>query len=82
MATGLARGMYEQASWPSVTRALTQALRGDGTTLLALADNYLERDRNGHYAQDVTSYSPIYCLDHPETRTVAQIEGFLQVLAG
>jgi pimeloyl-ACP methyl ester carboxylesterase len=73
MATGLARGMYEQASWPSVTRALTQALRGDGTTLLALADNYLERDRNGHYAQDVTSYSPIYCLDHPETRTVAQI---------
>jgi pimeloyl-ACP methyl ester carboxylesterase len=73
MATGLARGMYGQSSWPTVTRAITQAMRGDGTTLLALADKYLERDRNGHYSQDVTSYSPIYCLDHPETRTVAQI---------
>jgi pimeloyl-ACP methyl ester carboxylesterase len=73
MATGLARGMYGRASWPTVTRAITQAMRGDGTTFLVLADNYLERDRNGHFAQDVTSYSPIYCLDHPETRTVEQI---------
>jgi pimeloyl-ACP methyl ester carboxylesterase len=73
MATGLARGMYEQSAWPTVTRAITQAMRGDGTTLLAMSDNYLERDRNGHYAQDMTSYSPIYCLDHPETRTVPQI---------
>jgi pimeloyl-ACP methyl ester carboxylesterase len=73
MATGLARGMYERSAWPTLTRAITQATRGDGTTLLAMADNYLERDRNGHYSQDVTSYSPIYCLDHPETRTLAQI---------
>jgi pimeloyl-ACP methyl ester carboxylesterase len=73
MATGLARGMYEQSWWPTVTRAITQAMRGDGTSLLALSDDYLERDKNGHYAQDMTSYSPIYCLDHPETRTVEQI---------
>ena len=73
MATGLARGMYEQSWWPAVTRAITQAMRGDGTTLLAISDDYLERDKNGHYAQDTTSYSPIYCLDHPEKRTVTQI---------
>jgi pimeloyl-ACP methyl ester carboxylesterase len=73
MAFGLAQGMYAQVLWPTVTRAITQAIRGDGTTLLLLADDYLKRDRNGHYAQDTTSYSPIYCLDHPETRTVAQI---------
>ena len=73
MATGLAMGMYEQDLWPTVTRGITQAMRGDGTTLLALADVYLHRDRKGHYSQDVTSYSPIYCLDHPETRTVKKI---------
>ena len=73
MATGLARGMYEQSSWPTVGRAITQAMRGDGSTLLALSDAYFERDKDGHYAQDMTSYSPIYCLDHPEKRTVAQI---------
>lgn len=72
MATGLAFGMYEQSLWPSVSRAIAQAQRGDGTTLLALSDQYLER-RDGRYGQDMTSYSPIYCLDHPETRTVTQI---------
>jgi pimeloyl-ACP methyl ester carboxylesterase len=72
MATGLARGLYEQATWPTVSRAIAQAMRGDGTTLLALSDDYLER-KNGHYGQSMTSYGPIYCLDHPETRTVAQI---------
>jgi pimeloyl-ACP methyl ester carboxylesterase len=73
MSTGLARGMYEQSAWPMLTRAITQATRGDGTRFLAMADDYLRRDRNGHYSQDVTSYSPIYCLDHPETRTLAEI---------
>jgi pimeloyl-ACP methyl ester carboxylesterase len=73
MATGMAFGMYEQALWPTVTRAITQAMRGDGTTLLAMSDTYLKRDANGHYGQDTTSYSPIYCLDHPETRSVTQI---------
>ncbi len=41
--------------------------------MLALADQYLDRDKQGHYGQDLTSYSPIYCLDHPETRSVEAI---------
>jgi pimeloyl-ACP methyl ester carboxylesterase len=73
MATGLARGMYDQSLWPTVSRAIAQALRGDGSTLLALSDDYLERDPSGKYGQSLTSYSPIYCLDHPEKRSVEQI---------
>jgi pimeloyl-ACP methyl ester carboxylesterase len=73
MATGLARGMYEQAFWPTISRGVAQALRGDGTTLLALSDDYLERDAKGHYGQSLTSYNPIYCLDHPETRSIDEI---------
>jgi hypothetical protein len=65
--------MYNEVFWPQVSRALTQALRGDGTGLLTLSDEYLSRDRNGHYGQDLTSYSPIYCLDHPETRSLDAI---------
>ncbi len=73
MATGIARGMYEEGFWPTISRGIAQALRGDGTTLLALSDDYLERDRSGRYGQSLTSYSPIYCLDHPETRSVDEI---------
>jgi pimeloyl-ACP methyl ester carboxylesterase len=74
MATGLAQGMYEPSYWPTVSRGIAQAMRGDGTTLLALSDEYLDRDASGHYGQSLTSYNPIYCLDHPETRSVDEIE--------
>jgi pimeloyl-ACP methyl ester carboxylesterase len=73
MAYGLARGMYEQAFWPTISRGVTQAMRGDGTTLLALSDDYLERSSGGHYGQSLISLSPISCLDHPETRSVGEI---------
>jgi pimeloyl-ACP methyl ester carboxylesterase len=74
MATGLAQGMYETGYWPAVSRGIAQALRGDGTTLLALSDQYVDRNTSGHYGQSLTSYNPIYCLDHPETRSLDEIE--------
>jgi hypothetical protein len=52
--------MYKQGLWPTLTRALTQATRGDGTGLLAPADGCLGMPRDGHYGQDVTSDLPIY----------------------
>jgi pimeloyl-ACP methyl ester carboxylesterase len=73
MATGLAQGLYEQSWWPIVTRGITQALRGDGSTLLALSDQYTERDSTGHYGEDMTAYSPIYCLDHAVPGSAKQI---------
>jgi pimeloyl-ACP methyl ester carboxylesterase len=73
LATGLAQGMYQQPWWPTVTRGITQALRGDGSTLLALSDRYTERDARGHYGEDMSAYSPIYCLDHAVTGSVDAI---------
>ncbi len=81
LATGIARGMYERSYWPTISRGLAQALRGDGTTLLALSDNYLERQPDGRYGQSLTSYNPIYCLDHPETRSVDEIAAQARQLA-
>ena len=54
-------------------RVEADLLTTEGGALLALSDDYLDRDPSGHYGSDLTSYSPIYCLDHPETRRVDEI---------
>ncbi len=74
MLTGITMGMYDQTLWPLLTVGLTEALSGEGTTLLRLADIYLERDKDGHYGGVFSSYQPIYCLDHAETRPLSAIE--------
>ena len=71
--TGVVQGMYAPSLWPRLTEALTQAMQGDGSGLLALADVYFERDSSGRYGEVVQSNVPIFCLDHPETRSVEQI---------
>ena len=72
-ATGIAYGMYAKGLWKSLSQALTKALQGDGTALLAMADAYNERDAKGHYGGTLQAYSPIYCLDHPDDRTLDEM---------
>lgn len=71
--TGIVQGMYSQSLWPRLNEAITQAMQGDGTGLLTLADLYYQRDSSGRYGEVLQSNGPIYCLDHPETRTIDQI---------
>ncbi len=71
--TGLMYALYSPSLWPRLTQALTAAVGGDGTAMLALADRYLERDSSGHYGPTLQQYGPIYCLDHGESRSVEQI---------
>jgi pimeloyl-ACP methyl ester carboxylesterase len=71
--TGVVQGMYAPSLWPRLTDALTRAMQGDGTGLLELADLYYERDSSGRYGEVVQSNVPIFCLDHPENRTLDQI---------
>jgi pimeloyl-ACP methyl ester carboxylesterase len=75
MYTGMAQGLYNDTLWDELTDGLREALRGEGTMLLRLADTYLGRDENGRYTQEVFAGSAIYCLDHPEERTIEQIQG-------
>lgn len=74
MVTGIVDGMYSQSLWGDLSDALGDALDGDGTALLSMADDYNERSDDGTYGQTIQSTNAIYCLDHPETRTAAQIE--------
>jgi pimeloyl-ACP methyl ester carboxylesterase len=78
--TGIIQGMYTRLLWPTLNQALTKALQGDGSGLLALADEYNQRDAAGVYQQTMQATSAIYCLDHPETRTVTQIAADAQDL--
>ena len=73
MITGIAQALYASQLWPQLTTGLTEAKTGNGTSLLELADTYLERDAKGHYGQTMAANPAIFCLDVPELRTPAQI---------
>jgi pimeloyl-ACP methyl ester carboxylesterase len=73
MTTGIAQALYLKDLWPVLTTALTDAMAGDGTALLRLADAYQERDARGHYGETISANPAIFCLDVAETRTPAQI---------
>ena len=47
---GIIAALYSKFSWPQLTNALLQAINnGDGTQMVNLADEYLERNSNGSY---------------------------------
>ena len=73
MVTGIAEALYAEQLWPLLTNGLTNARKGDGSGLLQLADEYLERDSKGHFGQTISANPAIFCLDVPETRTPEQI---------
>ncbi len=73
MVTGIAQALYASQLWPQLTEGIDEAMSGNGKSLLALADTYLERDSEGHFGQTMSANPAIFCLDVPETRTPAQI---------
>jgi hypothetical protein len=63
---GLAVTLYDKASWPVLTQALTAAFKGDGSVLLALSDAYFGRNRDGSYATNLGQVvTAVNCLDSP-----------------
>jgi pimeloyl-ACP methyl ester carboxylesterase len=76
--TGISVAMYDQGWWPDLRSALTSALKGDGSTLLRMADAYNDR-QNGHYVDnEVAANYAVNCVDHPDEATyVAQIQASL-----
>jgi TAP-like protein len=53
---GLADALYSEQSWPRLDEALADALRGDGSGMVALADDYLS-------AGGFDVYFAVNCLD-------------------
>ncbi|MFC8784239.1 alpha/beta hydrolase [Streptomyces nigra] len=67
--TGIIRPLYSKASWPTLTSALQAAQQGDGTELLALADDYNDRQDSGKYGTGSHSQRVISCLDDRQRPT-------------
>ena len=60
---GVADGLYSPNLWPELTSALNEAVKGDGSGLLAMSDDLTERNPNGTY-DAITSASPaVNCVD-------------------
>jgi hypothetical protein len=64
--------MYDARYWHVLTKGLTALAAGDHPDeLLALADDYYERGKDGHYSNSDDAFISIDCLDHQYPRDPA-----------
>jgi pimeloyl-ACP methyl ester carboxylesterase len=62
--TGTFAGLYSRGDWSALKAALAQVDQGNGRTLLAFADDYYQRDRDGKYSGAIDAYFAVRCADH------------------
>ncbi|MHA7283133.1 alpha/beta hydrolase [Arthrobacter sp. TMS2-4] len=66
--------LYDNGNWPTLTQAVSDALEGDASTMLYLADLAAEREPDGTYAGNSTAaFLSVNCLDYPMTSDPAQM---------
>jgi pimeloyl-ACP methyl ester carboxylesterase len=71
--TGIVMPLYVKEYWPRLRTALGSALDGNGSRLLALADEYAERGPDGRYRSNSgEAILAVNCLDRPDLKSVAQ----------
>jgi pimeloyl-ACP methyl ester carboxylesterase len=69
---GIARALYVKEYWPVLRQSLTQAIqKSDGTYLLALADEMVERKANGTYSNQTDANMAVNCVDKPNPPNLA-----------
>jgi pimeloyl-ACP methyl ester carboxylesterase len=70
---GIAAAMYDQGAWQTLTDAMRDAVGGDGTALMQLADQYADRNPGGQYAGNIMEVIyAVNCLDKPDTDDLAE----------
>ncbi len=66
-ATGTINALYTPQFWKFLTSGLLGLQRGtDPGDLLMLADEYYDRDDNGHYDNSQDAFNAVRCVDAPE----------------
>lgn len=73
--SGLTFALYSaQSSWPTVLRGLEKAIYTDnGTSLLAWADAYYQRNRDGQFGQFNAAFPAIRCLDERDRGVAGEL---------
>ncbi|HEX3790735.1 MAG TPA: alpha/beta hydrolase [Pseudonocardiaceae bacterium] len=69
--TAVDAALYSRTEWTVLNKGLLDLTNGDGTTLLGLADGYLQRDPNGHYSNSQDAFTAIRCVDYPPVKSLA-----------
>jgi pimeloyl-ACP methyl ester carboxylesterase len=71
---GLAYGLYDQRFWPGLRQGLDEAMKGDGSVLLLLADLYASRERSGRYPDNsIAAQYAVNCLDRAEESEIPAV---------
>jgi pimeloyl-ACP methyl ester carboxylesterase len=79
---GVAYPMYVPSLWQVLREALAQARRGNGSTLLLLADSFMDRTPKGHYSTNGSdAIYAVSCLDRGETSNLAELRTRARELA-
>ncbi len=66
--------LYDNSNWPVLTQSVEDALDGDPTAMLYLADLSAERGPDGTYETNSTSaFLAVNCLDYPMTSDPEQL---------
>jgi pimeloyl-ACP methyl ester carboxylesterase len=80
---GIWAPLYAEQNWPLLDTALSQALDGNGRTLLALADSYVSRGPKGYVDNSVEALYAVNCLDRDDALSVEEalelVPEFLEV---
>jgi pimeloyl-ACP methyl ester carboxylesterase len=70
--TGVFAALYSQREWPLLALAVSNVNKGDPTQILALADDYAERDPAGHYGNMFDIFNTVSCDDDASGETTDQ----------
>src|SRR6185312_2159409 len=65
--------LYSPNLWRHLTQALTELKNGRGDTMLALADLYMGRDKDGHYNNSTDVRVAVNCVDEPPVTDRAKV---------
>ena len=71
--TGVLDALYSQSQWPKLAQALSSGQNGDGSGLLALADDYNQRYADGTYSNIADANLTISCNDSAPGPTDATV---------
>jgi pimeloyl-ACP methyl ester carboxylesterase len=72
---GIATALYSKQTWPILRQALTQAFTtGDGTILLSLGDQLVERRPDGSYSNQTEANMAVNCVDKPYPTDLASFQ--------
>ena len=78
---GTSQVLYSDAAWPDLDEALHELVAGKGDVMMALADEYFERDSTGHYGSIIDIYDSVRCIEGVRSTSPADVTAWNAGLA-